>query len=276
MSMGVGGKAGTVLGIAAAFLFSAFQAACPQETVWGGNASYEELLHRYELRMAGREKILPVRGWILASARTASPEERWLALDEVFRGESLHALSEKAFSLEIAADALALVEAIFPDGDPGKWDFVSGFWNPREIPKSLAAVDAVFWTAASLLRQGAPSGAEWLAFRLLDRLAASPRATLYFLSTCPAEGDVLLREMESRGLVPPRGSWGERYSLGRQPLAAPLRGWVSSETAVRRGMVFLDGDGRPASGGPFAWDRKKGRLYRIQESDGPLLFISRQ
>ena len=261
-----------IFGTAAVCVLLVFSMSCAGGTAWGESA-YEELLHRYEQRMAGREKILPAKELILSFARSASPEERWTALEEAFRSDDGRAALKGPFSMEIAAEALALVESLFPEGDPGKWDAVSGFWNSREIPKSLAAVDAVFWAAASLLREGAPPGAVWLAFWLLDRFAASTRATFFFLSTCPVEADLLLREMTSRNLVPPRGSWGERRVLGKQPLAVPLRGLVSSETAVGRGMVFLDGFGCPASSGPFAWDREKGRLYRVLESDGPRLFI---
>ena len=112
-----------IFGTAAVFVLLVFSMSCAGGTAWGESA-YEELLHRYEQRMAGREKILPAKELILSFARSASPEERWTALEKAFRSDDGRAAPKGPFSMEIAAEALALVESLFPEGDPGKWDAV--------------------------------------------------------------------------------------------------------------------------------------------------------
>ncbi len=143
------------------------------------------------------------------------------------------------------------MESLFPEGDPGNGIAVSGFWNSREIPKSLAAVDAVFWAAASLLREGAPSGAEWLAFWLLDRFAASTRATFFFLSTCPVEADLLLREMTSRNLVPPRGVGGSGVFSGSNPLRCRSGVWFPPRPPWGAGWFFSTDSAAPPQAVPL-------------------------
>ncbi|MFP4482424.1 MAG: cell division protein FtsL [Thermovirgaceae bacterium] len=162
-----------------------------------------------------------------------------------------------------AAAGLKLVREVFPGGDPARWNDVSGFWHPAMVPKPLAAFDAVYYTAIGLLGLEEP-GAPWLARQLLVELKKSSRAAHVALREAPAEYEILLLRLdEATGLVP-TGGWPRGKTTGKLPFARPIRSYVGAEYALMQGMTFLNGSGVPVSGmGPFAWDRKRGAIYRV-------------
>ncbi len=170
-----------------------------------------------------------------------------------------------------AADGLKLVREIFPGGEPARWDEVSGFWLPAMVPKPLAAFDAVYFTAIGLLELEEP-GSAWLARQILTELKKSFRAAHLALREAPAEYETILSRLEEATKLPPPGGWPKEKTTGTLPFARPVRFHVSADGALMRGMTFLNGSGVPVSGmGPFAWDRKRGAIYRVVD-DEELLF----
>lgn len=214
---------------------------------------FEELARRYGSRAESAAAAAELRIRLEAKAGPLSAEGLW---------ESLFLAGQTAG--QGAANGLALLSALVKGGDPVNWHTASGFFRPSEVPKSLAAADAVYMSAAFLLKMDDPAAgslASWLMARLLD----SPKGKHFFISTGPAEYLPLVREMTARELVPSFGAWPESLARGSLPFAAPVRGWVSYGTALTRDMVFLDGAGRPASNGMYAWDRERGRIYAVAE-----------
>ena len=156
--------------------------------------------------------------------------------------------------------ALALVDRMFPQGDPGKWDEVDGFWHPGLISRSLASLDAVFVSGLALLAMS-DEAAETLAIELFRKLATSPRARYHALLNAPAEYGRVLSRREKVTPPLPHG-----VILGRLPLAHPVRGWITEDRALQLGATFLDGFGGVSrGGGPYAWDRNEGKIYRVRD-----------
>lgn len=219
----------------------------------GTESRFEELVRRYGNRAESAVAAAELRVRLEAKAGPLSAEGLW---------ESLFLAGQTAG--QGAANGLALLSALVKGGDPANWQTASGFFLPSEISKPLAAADAVYMSASFLLRMEEESAgrlAAWLMARLLD----SPGGKHFFISTGPAEYLPLVREMTARELVPSFGAWPESLARGSLPFAAPVRGWVSYGTALTREMVFLDGAGRPASNGMYAWDRERGRIYAVAE-----------
>ena len=100
----------------------------------------EEWSAAIEARDSGMARAESLRVELLSRAGEGTPVDLWRRM---VRGEG----SSEA----LAADALALVDHIFPGGDPSRWEDVKGFWLPADVPVSLAALDAVFHGAAALL-----------------------------------------------------------------------------------------------------------------------------
>jgi len=76
---------------------------------------------------------------------------------------------------------------------------------------------------------------------------------------------IVARLDELTGLSP-MGGWPAGELVGNLPFARPVRFSVSADWALAMGMTFLDNSGVPASGmGPYAWDRKKGAIYRVTD-----------
>ncbi len=76
---------------------------------------------------------------------------------------------------------------------------------------------------------------------------------------------------ESTGM-PPRVDGPKPRSVG--PCRLDIRQITVTETyAVMREMQFLNAAGQPASSGPFAWDRDRGRIYRVIDTDDRIIWI---
>ena len=81
---------------------------------------------------------------------------------------------------------LALVDRIFPGGDPALWGEVHGWWLPRRVPRSLGAADAAILTASLATALPDPA-APWLAYRILEPFFRSSDARYRFGRLVPRE-----------------------------------------------------------------------------------------
>ncbi|NLK19283.1 MAG: hypothetical protein GX310_05785 [Synergistaceae bacterium] len=236
---------GLLLTAAALVYLAGMAAAADTET------RFEELTRRYGQKAERTAAAEELRTDLEAKAEPLPPERLWRSL--FLPGQTAE---------QGAANGLALLSALVKGGDPVNWEGASGFFLPSEVPKPLVAADAVYMSSVYLLKmeeEAAGALAAWLMVRLLD----SPRGKHFFISTGPAEYGPMVRDMTARELLPSFGVWPGSVARGVLPFAAPVRGWVSYGTALMREMVFLDGAGRPASNGLYAWDRDRGRIYMV-------------
>ena len=214
---------------------------------------YDDLLARYEAARIGDVAAAALRTRLAGAAEKPAPLDLW------------DSLTREGISPELrAANALALLDALVPDGDPARWSEVGGFWRPREIPTPLAAVDAILYAAGALAEMNDP-GAPWLARKLLLALLSDPAAALLFADHGPAEYAKTVDALTRRNVLPPHGVWRKDAPVGRLPLAREVRGFVTRDRAYAEGMTFLDAIGRPAANGVYAWDRIRGRIYEVAD-----------
>ncbi len=213
---------------------------------------------------------------ITAEKREGAKELQQALLKEAPPGEE-KALWEKLWlplpARERAALGLKLVEEIYPSrGNLGEWEKIQGFWHPTMHPRSLAALDGLFITLQALLEMEQTEAAI-LAQDMLRQFCTSPRARQTALREGPEIYNVLWQKLEAQNLAPP-GGWPRWSGRGNLPLARPVRGSVSVDTALARKMTFLDGQGGIASGlGGYAWDREKGNIYRVIYREERIIFI---
>ncbi|HON33574.1 MAG TPA: hypothetical protein PL052_01670 [Synergistales bacterium] len=226
--------------------------------------SYEELAEAYSRKFETRPKAEALRSTLLEGA--------WDSGGPTLLGS----IKDPGLSPEQrAANGLKLVEELFPGGDPARWDKVSGFWPGPMIPKPLAAFDAVFFTVIALLELDRPE-APWMAQDLLQALRGSSAAALLALRTAPEEYLRIVEALEKGTGLPPLGGWPRGKIRGRLPFAHPVRSVITETHAQSRDMQFLNSAGQPASAGPYAWDRDRGRVYRVVEpSDYHLWWLLR-
>ena len=214
---------------------------------------YDDLLARYEAARIGDVAAAALRTRLAGAAEKPAPLDLW------------DSLTREGTSPELrAANALALLDALVPDGDPARWNEVGGFWRPREIPTPLAAVDAILYAAGALAEMNDP-GAPWLARKLLLAFLSDPAAALLFADHGPAEYAKTVYALTRRNVLPPHGVWRKDAPVGRLPLAREVRGFVTRDRAYAEGMTFLDAIGRPAANGVYAWDRIRGRIYEVAD-----------
>ena len=220
---------------------------------------YDDLLARYEAAQTGDVAAAALRTRLSGAAENLAPIDLW------------DSLMREGMSQELrAANALALLDALVPDGDPARWSEVGGFWRPREIPTPLAAVDAILYAAVALAEMDDP-GAPWLARKLLLALFSDPAAALLFAENGPAEYSMTVDALTRKHALPPNGLWRRDVSVGSLPLACECKGFIKRSRAMEEGMTFLDGAGRPVANGDYAWDRVRGKLYEVMgEIDDPV------
>ena len=212
---------------------------------------FDDLAARYESAAAGNADAEALRIRLAEEAENISPLDLW------------DSLMREGISPELrAANALALLDALVPDGDPARWNETGGFWRPREIPTSLAAVDAILVAARTLAEMDDP-GAPWLARKLLLALFSDPAAALLFAENGPAEYAETVDALTRKQALPPNGLWRKDLSVGRLPLACECKGFIKRSRAMEEGMTFLNGAGRPVANGDYAWDRVRGKLYEV-------------
>lgn len=160
------------------------------------------------------------------------------------------------------ANAIKLMDELYPGSDLRRWNEVKGFWYPSRVPKPLAAIDTVYVAALELLKMDNP-GAAWLARNLINELSRYSRAKHYFMKTAPVEYKMIIDILESKGMNPVIGRWPQPEIKGTLPLAVPVRGVIDSGNAISRNYIFLNGSGQITSFGSYAWNRSKGKLYRV-------------
>ena len=220
---------------------------------------YDDLLARYESARTGEVAAAALRTRLSGAAENLAPLDLW------------DSLVREGISPELrAANSLALLDALVPNGDPARWSETGGFWRPREIPTPLAAVDAILYAAVALAEMNDP-GAPWLARKLLLAFLSDPAAALLFADNGPAEYAMTVDALTRKNVLPPNGLWRKDASVGRLPLACEARGFIKRGRAMEEGMTFLNGAGRPVANGDYAWDRVRGRLYEVMgEMDDPV------
>lgn len=213
---------------------------------------FDALAERYALREEGRIEAVELRGELLAEADASTPYALWRSV-----------VSGSLSPRKTAANSLALLNALIKEGDPARWDTVSGLFYPSLTPKPLAAADAVFLGSFALLAMN-DKGADALAMQLMERFAESSMAKHHFLTTAPVEFEAFKKAMEERKLLPVYGRWGDSRYIGHLPFASSIGGSVSYGRALSEEMVFLNNAGQPASNGSYAWDRARGRIYTVR------------
>lgn len=160
-----------------------------------------------------------------------------------------------------AAAAVALINRIFPEGDPSRWQEVSGFIPQRSVqPRQLIAMDAFFVAVESL--RNIPDGI-WGAAYLLDLFGKSGMGKVMFIEEIPEGMDKVIGDVVIETGLP--GDWSVKKSRGKLPLLPVYRGYISRSSADSRNMQYLDGYGSVAANGRFAWDRDRGYVYEVVE-----------
>ncbi|GAB6281088.1 MAG: hypothetical protein STSR0007_12490 [Thermovirga sp.] len=225
----------------------------------GPSKSYDDLLAAYLNRSALLPEATTLEVSLISEAEDLEPIDLWRSIRDLNKPAKIR-----------SSNGLALIRNLFPGGDPGRWDEISGLWFPQLVSKPLAAFDAVYYTSIALLELD-ESAAPWLAQRLMEDLRSSPRAAFLALRTAPLEYLDLVSRLESRTGLTPIGGWPAAETSGKLPFAHAASSFVTQNYAMMNGMVFMNISGQPVSGtGPFAWDREKGRVYRVVESRGKL------
>ncbi len=223
--------------------------------------SFEELAEMYLRREHARPEAAELKNRLLASAWEMEAPDLWDSLKDP-------ALAPE----QKAANGLLLIKILFPGGNPARWEDISGLWFPGMVPKSLAAFDAIYYTAMALVELDEP-GAPWIAHDLMAEFRRSSRAALIAIRTAPKEYSGLIRALDESTGMPPMGGWPEAEIRGSLPFGHPVRSAVTETYAVMREMQFLNAAGQPASSGPFAWDRDRGRIYRVIDTDDRIIWI---
>lgn len=163
-----------------------------------------------------------------------------------------------------AAAGVALMDRIFPAGSPARWEEASGFLaGALYIPRQLAGMDALFVTVAAL--DSVPGG-EWTAAAYLSDFARSGRGMIKFIEQIPSGLQAPINSViEKTGLS---GDWTVKKVSRPLPLLPVYGGTITRDGAESRALQYVDGAGRLAGNGYYAWDRDKGRIYQVIESSG--------
>ncbi|AER65752.1 hypothetical protein Tlie_0006 [Thermovirga lienii DSM 17291] len=213
---------------------------------------YDDLLSIYQ----AREKALKVRKdfeeRLLSLSEKKSSLELWMSLQD-------NELSD----LQRSANGLYLIKKIFPGGSPARWEEVEGFLMPKQVPKSLVALDGVFYTVIALLNMNEEPYA-WIGCFLMEELRNSRKAVSVAMRNAPEEYERITEKIFQKTGYTPVGGWPKGKVIGRLPFAHPVRGYITPERAMLKEAVFLNASGVKVNGqGPYAWDRKKGKIYNV-------------
>ena len=207
---------------------------------------WDAFVAKMEQQAKIKEIGLPVIEALRQSAPQGTEEELWQ-------------MSKSGEAKARAAAAVALVDKMFPGGDPSRWEEVRGFLPRRSVqPRQLLAVDALF-SAVSAMRE-LPDGV-WGSAYMLDLFGKSAMGRLKFIDDIPAElRTVLDKVIEETQL---RGDWSSSVIRGRMPLLPSYRGYITRNRADSEAMQFLDGYGSLSGNGRYAWDRERNYIYEI-------------
>lgn len=160
-----------------------------------------------------------------------------------------------------AAAAVSLINRMFPQGDPSRWQEINGFASKGSLqPRQLMAMDA-FFVAVDSLRQ--ITDGVWGSAYLLDMFGKSGIGKVMFIEEIPEGMDQVLQDVISVTGLP--GDWSIKKTRGKLPILPSYRGYVTRDSADSRNMQYLDGYGSIAPNGRYAWDRDRGYLYEVVE-----------
>ncbi len=233
--------------LAISFLF------CPDSAALA--RTYDELAEQYQSIARYRDLVAEFEITLLEKAQQLSEKELWLFVTEM-----------ENHAGQRASNGLSLIRKIFPEGDPANWHEISGFFMPVEISRPLAALDAVYFTCMALVSMDKPEAA-WLARQLLSSLRNSSRGAFLAIRTAPKEYLFLTSRISASTGPAPVGGWPQAEITGQLPFARPPSSFTTQEYAIMKNMIFLNASGQPVPGtGPYAWDRKTGRIHRVTES----------
>lgn len=158
-----------------------------------------------------------------------------------------------------AAAGLAIIDRIFPNGDPARWEEVRGFLSKHSLqPRQLAAMDGLFVTIAAL--KELPDGV-WASAYLLDSFGKSAMGRVKFIDEIPADLRPVIDEVLSKTGLP--GDWTSKKIRGKMPMLPVYRGYIRSDAADFLNMEYLDGYGSISGNGPYVWDRDRGYIYKV-------------
>lgn len=161
-----------------------------------------------------------------------------------------------------AAAGVALMDKIFPGGDPGRWEEAGGVLTSSSFrPRQLAGLDAFFVTVAVL--DTIPDG-EWTAAILLQSFARSGRGQVKFIEQMPEGLQKPIDSIAAKTGI--GGYWSVRVTGRPLPLLPVFGGTIRRNGAESRSLQYLDGAGRIATNGVYAWDRDKGYIYQVVEN----------
>lgn len=159
---------------------------------------------------------------------------------------------------------VALMDSIFPNGDPSRWQEVSGFVsNAGRAPRQLAGLDA-FFVVVSAVRE-LPDGI-WASAFLLENFGKSTRGRMYFIDDTTPEIRALVDDVVAKTQL--KGDWSSSLIRGHTPLLPRFNGYISMGRAMDRRMQFFSGHGSMAGNGNYAWDRNTGYIYEINDQMG--------
>lgn len=163
-----------------------------------------------------------------------------------------------------ATVGVALMDSIFPNGDPSRWQEVSGFVsNAGRAPRQLAGLDALFVVAAAV--RELPEGI-WASAFLLNNFGKSTRGRMYFIDDTTPEIRALVDDVVAQTQL--KGDWSSSVIRGHTPLLPRFNGYISMGRAMDRRMEFFSGHGSMAGNGNYAWDRNTGYIYEISDQMG--------
>lgn len=211
--------------------------------------------------MQKREKIKETGAAVLSDIRDIEPSgseaETW---EKLWSGEPKWR----------AAAGLALVDRIFPDGDPARWEEVNGFMGSSgsRRPRQLAAMDGLF-VAITALRD-VPDGV-WASAALLDKFGKSALGKVKFIDEIPAGMREVIDDVIAQTGLP--GDWSSKKIRGKMPLLPIYRGYITRDNADSKNMQYLDGFGSMSGNGRYAWDRDRGYVYEVVEDTWDNIWI---
>ena len=137
-----------------------------------------------------------------------------------------------------AAAGVALVDRMFPGGDPSRWEEVNGIVPARSFqPRQLMAMDGLFCAIAAL--KELPNGVYASAF-LLEQFGKSSRGKLMFIDDTPAEARKIIDEVVA-GAALIKDYWTSSKVRGHMPFLGVYQGRITRSIADSRQMQYMDG-----------------------------------
>ena len=163
-----------------------------------------------------------------------------------------------------AAVAMTLVNTMFPNGNPGRWEEVGDLTGTDFLrPRQFMAIDALF---AAVQELSANERTVWGAALLLEQFGSSAYGKVMFVEETPAEVQAIIENVKAKtGLS---GDWTVKKLRGHLPFCPRYEGKMTHNNAENLRLIYLDNFGRLTSFGEYGWDRDRGLLYEIIEDNG--------